>query len=328
MNKKIIYAMALICALVYPLIAPKYWIEGIGIEVMLLAILGMSLSFLASYGGMVSLSQITVAGVSGYAYAILSLNPPNWMIDVNLWYILIVSLLLGTVFSVFVGLLAIRTNGVYLLMLTLSIAVGFSAFAKQNYALMGGFDGYSQIAKPSMPLTILNEWTTLYYFVLAVLVLTLYSLTKISKTYFGLALQAIRDDSKKANSLGFNIQLHRLCSFALTGLVASMSGLLSVWYHGRISPASVGIGPAIDLLILCVLGGLYNLSGAIIGSIVFKILKVFSVNLIGPEHIGLITGGAFLFVMLFTPNGILGIMSSLRKYLSSTIRDKENITSI
>lgn len=189
----------------------------------------------------------------------------------------------------------------------MAVAVGFAAFARQNQEYMHGFDGYAGILQPPLPGGASGP-TAFYYLTLVLLMACYAGLTWVSRSRFGYALQAIRDDARRAESLGYRTDAHRIAAFGLAGVVAAVGGLLDVWYQGRIAPASVDIGPTINILILCVLGGLYSLRGALVGALVFKLLTVFATDLVGAQHINLLTGSAFLLVTIFSADGIVGAM--------------------
>ena len=80
---------------------------------------------------------------------------------------------------------------------------------------------------------------------------------------FGVALQGIRDNPRRMNSLGFNVTAHRVAAYAVAGLIAAVGGVLLVWYNGLITPGSVGTSWLINILIIAVLGGMRHPIGAV-----------------------------------------------------------------
>ena len=99
------------------------------------------------------------------------------------------------------------------------------------------------------------------------------ALRYLVRTPFGLALQGVRDDPVRMGSLGYNVAVHRTMAFGVAGFVAGLGGVLFVWWNGHIDPASINIGAAIDLLVICVIGGLYRLEGAWVGAIAFVVIQ-------------------------------------------------------
>jgi len=132
------------------------------------------------------------------------------------------------------------------------------------------------------------------------------------RTPFGIALQGIRDNPRRMRALGFDVTLHRVAAHALAGFVAAVGGVLWVWYNGRISPGTIGTGAMINVLIVAVLGGLRQPLGAFLGALVFVLLQNFAIDLVDRERFNLVIGGVFLAVVLFSPDGLLGLWQRLR----------------
>ena len=95
-------------------------------------------------------------------------------------------------------------------------------------------------------------------------------------------------------------------------MLAGVGGVLLVWYNGLISPGSVGTGWLINLLVIAVLGGMKHPIGAFLGAIVFILLQTFAIDVIDRERFNLVIGGVFLSIVLFSPDGLLGLWAKLR----------------
>jgi branched-chain amino acid transport system permease protein len=139
----------------------------------------------------------------------------------------------------------------------------------------------------------------------------------ISRAPFGLALQGVRDNPRRMAALGYNVVAHRVAAYAFAGLIAGIGGILLTWQSSQISPGTVGIGPAIDLLIIAVIGGLRHPIGAFIGAFIFVLLKTFAVDVLvslglAGERFQLVIGLGFLIIVFFSEDGILGLWEKLR----------------
>jgi branched-chain amino acid transport system permease protein len=99
--------------------------------------------------------------------------------------------------------------------------------------------------------------------------------------------------------------------------VAAVGGVLMVWYNGRISPGSVNTGAMINILVIAVLGGIRHPVGAFVGAVVFVLLQNFAIDLVDRERFNLVIGGVFLAIVLFSPDGLLGLVAALRARLGS-----------
>jgi branched-chain amino acid transport system permease protein len=313
------HVIVLLAVLLYPVVATPFFIYQIGAQSLALGLIALSLTFLGGYGGMVSLAQMTVAGVAGYMVAIfgssslatISLGWPWW---------LAVPFAVGvaTVFATAVGWLSVRTEGIYTIMITLAIGVAFFYLAQQNYTLFNGFQGFSKVGAPTVGDVNFAQPVPFYYLALAVSLLGYAFVTYLVRAPFGMALQGIRDNPRRMNSLGYHVTAHRVAAYAVAGLLAACGGVLMVWYNGRISPGTMNTGAMINILIIAVLGGMRRPIGAFIGAIVFVLLQNFAIDLVDRERFNLVIGGVFLAVVLFSPDGLLGLWGALRARIGTS----------
>ena len=162
------------------------------------------------------------------------------------------------------------------------------------------------------------DWHTAipYYYLVLFWALAGYFLVKyLVRTPFGIALQGIRDNPRRMNALGFNVTAHRVAAYAVAGLIAAVGGVLLVWYNGLITPGSVGTSWLINILIIAVLGGMRHPIGPFLGAIVFVLLQNFAIDVFDRERFNLVIGGMFLAIVLFSPDGLLGLWSRLARAL-------------
>ncbi|WP_340117822.1 branched-chain amino acid ABC transporter permease [Pelagibius sp. 7325] len=294
--------------LAYPTFASDFFTFQIGAYSLILGTIALSLMMLAGYGGMVSLAQLTVAGFAGYLVAMLGDNSVGVMgLGWPWWVTVPVAILAAAVFAALIGFISVRTEGIYTIMITLAIAVAFFYFVRQNYDLFNGFTGFAGVAPPTFAGVYWRDPVPFYYLSLAVAGLFFIAVLYSARSTFGLSLQAIRDNPRRMRAIGFDVTLHRVAAYFLAGLIAGSGGVLMVWFNGRISPGSVGVDVAIDILVIAVVGGLRHPVGPFIGAIAFVLLENFAIDLIDHERFNTVIGLAFLLVVLFSPDGILGL---------------------
>ncbi|HET6224173.1 MAG TPA: branched-chain amino acid ABC transporter permease, partial [Dongiaceae bacterium] len=291
----------------YPLVATPFWTVQIGAQSLFLGVIALSLMFLAGYGGMVSLSQMTVAGVAGYMIAIFGTNHVNIGFGWPWWAQIPAALLVATVAATLIGLIAVRTAGIYTIMITLAIGVAFFFFTRQNYAIFNGFSGFASVQAPVVLGINWRDPQPFYYLSLAVAAIGYFAVIYVARSTFGLSLQASRDNARRMNALGFNVYLHRMVAHAFAGFIAALGGVLLVWMNGRISPGTIGIGPLINILVIAVLGGLRHPVGPFLGAIVFILLQNFAIDLIDRERFNTLIGLVFLAIVFVSPDGLLGL---------------------
>ena len=311
------HLVVLAAVLVYPFVASPFFTYQIGAQSLAVGLIALSLTFLGGYGGMVSLAQMTIAGMAGYAVAIfgsssvaaISLGWPWWLA-------VAVAVAAASGFAAIVGWLSVRTEGIYTIMITLAIGVAFFYLAQQNYTLFNGFSGFSKIAAPELFGIDWKEPVPFYFVTLACALAGYFVVKHLVGAPFGMALQGIRDNPRRMASLGFDVTAHRVAAYAVAGALAAVGGVLMVWYNGRISPGTVNLSAMISILIVAVLGGMKHPIGAFIGAVIYVLLQNFAIDLFVRERFNLVIGGVFLAVVLLSPDGLLGLWAMLRSRLT------------
>jgi branched-chain amino acid transport system permease protein len=310
------HVVVLAFVLVYPWIATPFFTFQIGAQSLALGLIALSLTFLAGYGGMVSLAQMTVAGIAGYMLAIFGTSGTA---EISLgwpwWLAVALAIAVAVACATFIGWLSVRTEGIYTIMITLAIGTAFYYLALQNYSVFNGFQGLQKVYPPRVLGIDWRSPVPFYYLALFWSLAGYLFVKYLVRAPFGVALQGIRDNPRRMNSLGFNVTAHRVAAYALAGLLAAIGGVLLVWYNGLITPGSVGTGWMINILIVSVLGGMRHPIGPFLGAIVFVLLQNFAIDLVDRERFNLVIGGVFLAIVLFSPDGLIGLWSSVRARL-------------
>ena len=317
------HVLIIVALFVYPFIATPFFTYQIGAQSLALGLIALSLTFLGGYGGMVSLAQMTIAGFAAYMLAIFGTSS-NIAISLGWpwWLALMVAVSVATILAAAIGWLSVRTEGIYTIMITLAVGVAFFYLAQQNYTVFNGFQGFSRIAAPAIGDVDLREPMPFYFLALACALGGYWFVKHLIRAPFGAALQGIRDNPRRMHSLGYNVTAHRVGAYAVAGFLAAVGGILMVWYNGRISPGTVGTGAMINILIIAVLGGMKHPIGAFIGAIVFVLLQNFAIDLVDRERFNLVIGGVFLAIVLFSPDGLLGLWHSLRARLAGRFTNR------
>jgi branched-chain amino acid transport system permease protein len=280
---------------------------------MILGIIALSLMFLAGYGGMVSLAQMTVAGVSGYMITVLGASSlPTISLFWPWWVAAPLAILIAVAFGTLTGALSSRTEGIYTIMITLAIAAAFFYLTLQNWPIFNGFAGFTTIPAPVAFGINWKHPLPLYYLILFFAALSYVAVVYVSRAPFGLALQGVRDNPRRMEAIGYNVTAHRVAAYAFAALLAAVGGILMVWLNNQISPGSAGIEATIDLLVIAVVGGLGHPIGAFVGAIIYVILRTFALDAL--VAVGLdgrrfqtIIGLGFLIIVLFSPDGVIGL---------------------
>jgi len=313
------HVVVLAFLLAFPFFATPFLTYQIGAQSLALGLIALSLTFLGGYGGMISLAQMTVAGVAGYMLAIFGASGEATLSLGWSWWIAVpiaiaISMLAGT----FVGWLSVRTEGIYTIMITLAVGVAFYYLCLQNYSVFNGFQGFQRVYAPTLLGVNFRNPVPFYFLALACSLGGYLLIQYVLRAPFGVALQGIRDNPRRMNALGFHVTAHRIAAYALAAFLAAVGGILLVWYNGLITPNSVGTSWLINVLIIAVLGGMKHPIGAFVGAVIFVLLQTFAIDLIDRERFNLVVGGVFLAIVLFSPDGLLGLWARLRERISTT----------
>jgi branched-chain amino acid transport system permease protein len=307
-----------VALLLYPAVASEFFVAQIGAYSLIWGLLALSMMLLAGYGGMVSLAQITTAGVAAYTVAIFGTNNMNihgfgWP-----WWVLVpFAVLVAATVSALIGAISVRTEGIYTIMITLAIAASFFYFAQQNYALFNGHSGYAGIPTPRVFGIDWRDPVPFYYLCLLVAAACYAAVLYCSRSTFGLALQAIRDNGRRMRAVGFNVTAHKVVAYFYSGVIAGLAGVLLVWFNGRVSPGTVDVGQAVEVLVIAVIGGLRHPIGPFVGAAFVILIQTFAIDIVGAERYNTLIGLVFLAIVFASPDGLLGLWGRLKPLLAA-----------
>jgi branched-chain amino acid transport system permease protein len=317
---RVIGLAVLVVAALGPIVFDRYWVSYILTGTFLFGIAAASLIFLSAYGGMVSLAQVSIYGIAGFVLGncVTTGSTKGLNLGLNPWLGVLFGILIATGIGFVIGAVASRSTGIYFLMITLVFAVIANYFFGQ-VTTVSGFGGIGDI-QDHVPQPIGNpnlHPNRLYYVALVAAVVVYLLFRYIVRTPFGLALQGIRDDAVRMTSLGYNVPLHRAIAFGFASFVASIAGVLFVWWNNQISPGSIDLLAVLILLEIAVIGGLNRLGGAWLGALVFQLMYVYVQRInfgwgflnshIGQARYQTAIGLVFLIIVLLSPGGLLGI---------------------
>ncbi|HEY2530632.1 MAG TPA: branched-chain amino acid ABC transporter permease [Xanthobacteraceae bacterium] len=270
-------------------------------RVLILAIAAVSLNLIMGYGGMVSFGHAAYLGIGGYAVGILAREGVTsgfiqWPVAIGA----------SASFALVVGALSLRTRGVYFIMITL-------AFAQMVYYVTMGLDRYGgddglTIYKRSQfaGLLDLNNKILFYYLCLALLLASIYLISHIVHSRFGLVIQGARSNERRMRAIGFPTFRYKLVCFVIAGAMCGLAGALLANHTNFISPAMMHWTRSGDLIVMVVLGGLGSLFGPLIGTVTFLLLEEGLSRV--TEYSNLILGPALLLVAIYLRGGIEGLI--------------------
>lgn len=279
------------------------------IRIMYYGLLSVAFSFLAGQLGLFSLMVPVAFALSGYTIAILEYKAIMFFP-----YSMFAGIVVALIFSAFFGILVNRSKGTYFLMLTLMLGQLLYSIVLQWVDLTKGSNGITGIETPKLLGGGSNIGNSIFYYVLAgVFVLCLIGLYALIRSPYGLRLRGIRESESRMIMLGYNVPFLKWSAFMVSSFIASLAGIFFVYFTGLMNPDSINLTATNNIMIASIFGGIESLIGAVIGT---GVIKTFEIVLSGiTQRYLLIIGVTFLIVILYAPNGLIGIIEKMKNKL-------------
>jgi branched-chain amino acid transport system permease protein len=289
-----------VIAAALPLVLSNYQV-GLATEMLIFGILAMSVDILAGFAGRTSLGHGAIFGVSGYVVVYASAQaglPPTAAF--------VLGVIAATLVAVVFALLAVRTSGVYFLLLTLALGMIVWGICLRWTQVTGGENGLRGDVRP----TLLLAHRAFYWAVLAATTLVSYAMWRFVRSPFGLTLLGIRDSESRMKSLGYNVPLHLFIGFAVSGSFAGIAGALYAMYNNFVSPSTVALAQSVAGVLMMIAGGVGTLFGGFVGAA--AIITLENVVSAYTERWQTVLGLTFIVIMIFAPDGIIGALRAIR----------------
>jgi branched-chain amino acid transport system permease protein len=306
---QLLMLLGLIALAAFPFAGSDFYVAMVN-RMMILAIFAMSLDLLQGVTGLVSLGHAAYFGIAGYVLAFVT--PAGE--PISLYTSLPMAVGGAALAALVIGFLAVRTHGIYFIMVTMAFAQMVFYLFFDNKAL-GGSDGLFLNFRPDALLFDLENKRTFYFFTLGCLVAVYLFLRRVLWSPFGRSLAGIRVNEHRMRALGFGTFSHKLAAFTLAGALAGLAGFLWAAQTGFVNPELMGFHMSAHAIMMVILGGMGNFAGAIIGAFSFEYLLHLFKDL--PQMGSFNTGkhwqmwmGLFIVALvIFAPKGILGLLA-------------------
>ncbi|MCL5010971.1 MAG: branched-chain amino acid ABC transporter permease [Patescibacteria group bacterium] len=268
-------------------------------------ILAISLQLAVGFSGLLNLGHIAFYCIGAYTSALLALN------GLPFWVCFLAAGIMAMVFGFLLSLPTNKLKGDYLALATLGFSFVVSAVALNWTGLTRGPLGLPGIPKPSFfGFSFANN----FWFLILVLIIAVASyfiIRRITKSPFGRALEATRDDELAARVLGKNTFKLKTYSLAISAFFAGIAGSLYAHYITFIDPSSFSLLQLIPVLCIVIIGGLASLKGTVIATIILTLLPEplrfigFPSSVVGPAR-QIIYALALLLILIYRPRGFFG----------------------
>jgi len=269
-------------------------------------ILTLSLNLILGYTGLPALGHAAFSCVGAYVSALLALN-----YGISPWIGLLIGAIAASLMGGVIAFPSLRLKGDYLALATFGFAVIVYSIAKNWVAVTRGPLGLPGIPTFSIGgFQLSSIWS--YLILVALLVaLTAFLLNRVANSPFGRILKGIREDEIATESLGKNVNRHKVLVFMIGAFFAGIAGSLYAHYITFIDPSSFTIMESITILLMVVFGGMGSIKGSFVGAAILVILPEMLRFLGMPSSIAapmrqMIYGLLLLLLMLKRPQGILG----------------------
>lgn len=298
---QVLLVVGLAALAAFPFVGEKFYVQFIT-KVMITAMFAMSLDLLVGYAGLVSLGHALFFGLA--AYALMFVTPEYQA--AGFWISLAVSMGVAAVASLVVGLLVLRTSGIYFIMVTLAFGQ-MTYYYVHDSKYLGGSDGKYIYVRPSLELFgwkpfDLENYTHFYYVALALMVFVYLTLRVLLASPFGRVIAGIKENEHRLRMLGFATFRYKLVCFVLAGMLAGLAGWLTAAHDGLVNPEMLSWHQSGQLLMMVILGGMGTPSGPILGAAALKLLELVFQG--WTKHWQLLFGGFIVLSVLFIPRGL------------------------
>jgi len=312
-NKRVVYLMLLIVTflLVLPFFNTNSFYLHLMITIFMYSAMSQSWNVIAGMSGQISLGHGAFFGLGAYSSTFLYME-----YGLTPWLGIIIGIILSSLVAILIGLSVLRLSGHYFAIATLLIGISFQVFF-QRWDLVGAASGLW------VPLTEADSWRAIqfhtskipyYYIFLIFFLITFFLVWLLDRSKLGFRFRAVRDDPQAAASLGINISKHKIIAYAISAMIMAPMGSLFAQYILIIDPDRVfSFEISIFVLLLTVLGGVGNIWGPLVGTIILIPITEYSRIWFGG------TGGAvdlmiygiiLMLICIFRPEGLISMLPS------------------
>lgn len=264
-------------------------------DIMIFGLFAVSLNLLLGYTGLVSFGHAAYFGIGCYTCGLLIKKA-----GLTFGIAFAATGIFGAIAALIIGFFCVRLTKIYFAMLTLAFSQIVWAIVFKWNSLTGGDTGIYGIDFPKF----LDSKVRYFYFTLVIMGVSLFVLRRIVHSPFGRILTTIRDNPERTEFIGINVKLFQLLAFVISGFFSAVSGGLFAVFNHSIFPDFCHWPVSAEVLIMTLLGGMYNFFGPLVGAGVLLYLRLESTSY--TEYWPFILGTILCLILFFAPGGIVG----------------------
>ncbi|MGK6316895.1 branched-chain amino acid ABC transporter permease [Neorhizobium sp. DT-125] len=296
--------LSILALCILPWILPS---QALAVNVLIYGLVAVGYNLLFGYTGLLSFGHAAFFGAGVYATGIaIGVFGVNWFLA------MLIGVAVAGGLAAAMGVLAIRTRGIYFSMVTLALSQLVYYTTVQASSWTGGENGLrgftvSALAFPGFSLNFLDPLVK-YYAIMVVVALALWFVSRVLNSPFGAVIEAIRENETRARACGYNVEQTKLLSFVLSGILCGLAGTLSAMHLSIVPLDSLHYHTSGLIVMMTLLGGAGSFFGPFVGALAFLSMEdIFS---LWTSNWQLIVGAIFILFVLYLPKGIWGTLIS------------------
>ncbi len=277
---------------------------SIATEMLIFSLLALAFNILLGYGGLLSFGHGAFFGLGAYGAALTYTHLTKGMA---------VPMLVGTAaatgMGAVIGFLLMRKRGVYFALLTLAFTQMFFYIVYRATAVTGGENGIGGIERSRLPGLDLTDALAYYYVVAVVVGVAIIFIWRLVHSPFGRVLLATRENERRANCVGYDPKRYKMIAFTISCGFAGLAGTLHAFLLNFVYPETLHVNFSGEIVAMTLVGGMRNFFGPVVGALFF----IFARDTLSSftENWMVFFGIVFMGFILFSPNGITGVVLAL-----------------
>ena len=297
-------------------------------RILIFGLAAASLDLILGFGGMVSFGHAAFVGIGAYVVGVLFFHQFEGSTllgmggSVNAFLVWPLAVLASALAALVIVAACLRTKGIGFIMITLAFAQMFY-FLFISLRRYGGDDGIALWGRSEFAgLIDINDNTSFYYLVLAILLAFLGLCHRLLNSRFGMVIRGAKENERRMQALGFPTYRYKLAPFTVAGAGGGLAGVLLANATEYAGPAYMAWSRSGEIIVMVVLGGIGTLVGPVFGAAALLLLEEVLADV--TEHWQIILGPILLLVVLFARRGLYGLIrgrSGGRKRAAAAARD-------
>lgn len=298
--RAVAFGVAIVAAAaVVPFVASTY-VVTIALRMVVLALFALAFNVVFGAADMPSLGHAALFGTGSYAVG-LGMARWDWPFPV----VVVMGLAAGALLGVVMGVATLRTQGIYLLLLTLAIGQAVWGLAFQQVRLTGGDNGIAGIDRSVLALGA-EGLVGFYWAAVAVVAVAAALLYWFRISIVGTTIEAVGMSPSRLRALGFAVGSARVTAFGVSGAFAALAGMLMALGNRFVAPENLAWQLSAEVMLFAILGGASWFAGPVLGVVAVIGTEVVVKDV--TDRWPMVLGALYVVTMLFLPDGVLGAL--------------------